>query len=263
MNESEKKRYAKQLLEILKKDSPKAVSKKTLMQKLGIDPEDSDRFYQIRDYLIDQGFVCKVKGPGELSKLVSQSANGEDNNDFKIPYGKEKQLYDPLVKTLREEWAPKHLGSSYYLVLKTADMGRKDTGGQWSRPDITIVTKKTWGYLKHSQMEVTTFEVKPTGYLDNITGVYEAASHAMFAHYSYLMLQYEKRPEIHKVEPISKLCKRFGIGLILFSDPKDYSTFIIEQTPDKKAPNYDEIESFLTILHNTSVKPEIEKIKDW
>jgi hypothetical protein len=258
MTEREKKQFAKQLLALLKKASPNSVSNKRLREQLTL---ETDQFFEVRDYLIDQNQVAKAMGQGGASVFIPQATVPEEIQEEKKLKGKERQLYDPLIKTLNDEWAPDNGIKTPYIVCKTAEMGKKDTGGKWSRPDITIITKKTWGYLQVKQMEVITFEVKPLDCLDDITGVYETASHAMFAHYSYLLLQYNNGTEKAKiqVENVSNLCKRFGIGLILFSDPKDINTFIPILEPNKKSPEYNDIEFFLMRLH----KEDIKIIKDW
>jgi len=212
---------------------------------------DTGDFFEVRDSLIDQNLIAKAMGQGGASIYTAQPTVSVNKEVKKKSSSSERDLYDPLMKLIHDEWAPNNGINKHYHVMKTAERGKKDTGGKWSRPDITIVAKRTWVNLNESKLEVITFEVKPIDCLDDITGVYETASHSMFAHYSYLMLQYigDKGLAKEKVQNVSKLCRRFGIGLILFSDPSDIDSFINELMPDKKTPYFDDIEYFLSKLN--------------
>jgi len=122
-----------------------------------------------------------------------------------------------------------------------------------------MVAKKSFAYLKKTTIEVITFEVKPLGYLDDKTGVFETASHSVFSTSSYLMLHCESHQGERDVENILPLCKNFGIGLILFSDPKDYSTYNPILLPERKLPNYEKVEEFIKIQLSSTSKDRLLK----
>ncbi len=248
---------ADELLSELKKTSPKSIGNKTLMNTLKLDYDD---FFEVRDYLFNKGLVSKAMGKGGATVLVQQSIEKTDiemEKEIETAKKSEQALYEPLKKTLKEYWA-KDNGFEENLVIEvTANQGRRQTGGKWSRPDIVIVAKKTYVYLKSTTLDVISFEIKPKGFLEDKTGVFETASHSLFANKSYLLLHCNKDQNADDVEDVAVLCKQFGIGLILFSNAGDYSTFNTIVEPERKSPDYGKIDEFIKIQLSELAKEKI------
>lgn len=98
---------------------------------------------------------------------------------------------------------------------------------------------------------MVTFEIKPE-LIHDVAGVFETASHSVFAHKSYLAIECPSgKPEDENFERLEVLCKRFGVGLITFSEASDENSYeeIIE--PERKTPDPNDVDEFiLTQLSN-------------
>jgi hypothetical protein len=71
------------------------------------------------------------------------------------------------------------------LVDETHSRGSKDTGGTFTRPDITAVGIRSYVYLP-KRLEVVTFEIKPAEAV-SVMGILEAIAHREGAHRAYVM----------------------------------------------------------------------------
>lgn len=119
----------------------------------------------------------------------------------------------------------------------TASQGKRHTGGKWTRPDIALVSVKTYAYIPGKTIDLITFELKThTNY--GIESVFEAAAHSQFAHRSYLVIYLpEGRPNTEEFDRIEKECKRFGVGLLIFENIKDLESTEILIEADRKSPD--------------------------
>lgn len=248
---------AQELLDELNKTSPKSIGNKTLMNILQLSYDD---FFEVRDYLLNKGLVSKAMGKGGATVIVNKSiekTEKELEKEIETAKKSEQSLYDPIKKTLKDFWA-KDNGYEEGLVIEVvANQGRRQTGGKWSRPDIVIVAKKTYVYLKNTTLDVISFEIKPKGFLEDKTGVFETASHSLFANTSYLLLHCDKYQDASDVEDVASLCKQFGIGLILFSNAADYGSFNTIVEPERKAPDFAKIDEFIKIQLSEPSKDKI------
>ena len=68
---------------------------------------------------------------------------------------------------------------------ETHSRGSKDTGGTFTRPDITAVGIRSYVYLP-KRLEVVTFEIKPAEAV-SVMGILEAIAHREGAHRAYVM----------------------------------------------------------------------------
>jgi len=202
-----------------------------------------DDFMNARDQLIDEGYLKKERGKGGSFKLIKYPDKfkkieiGVDKSIVKI----ENDLYKPIMEALARDWLSEEMkyDADSVIIEKTAHKGRKDTGGPWTRPDITIIAVENFPYYPGKQLICHTFEVKNTKYRD-IQGVFETAAHSMFAHYSYLLYElksaeYDSR-DYSAFERHAELCKKFGLGLVLFKDPSDWGTYTYLTYPTMQNP---------------------------
>lgn len=236
-------RLANDMLKMLRETSPNSTGNITLMRNLALGKEE---FYEVRDFLVDTGRAMRAMGKGGATVYIPPVEEAVVTNPIEEQQ-REQDLYEPLRMTLGNDWAKDNGLRGSLLIDITGNQGSKKTGGKWSRPDLVIVAKKRYPYLNTSSTRVISFEVKPKGFLEDKTGVFETASHSVFAHTSYLLLHCEENEGAVNVSDISVLCKKFGIGLTLFSDPRDYSTFISVVEPDSRTPDLERIEEFIRI----------------
>jgi len=80
----------------------------------------------------------------------------------------------------------------------------------------------------------------------NVTGVFEAASHSRSATNSYAMFHVPAKPD----DDIALRCisesQRFGVGLVLFTDPADFSTWDFNVDPVRREPEPALLEQIVT-----------------
>jgi len=191
-----------------------------------------DQYWDVRDLLVDAGTLLLGRGKGGSVRLIeadnqlSDTASGEAgvNNQDGNEYPDEASLYEPMAKCLREHWSK----SNRYrdcIVEITARQGRRDTGGRWSRPDITIVGLSVFTYLPGRYLDVSTFEVKPANAID-ITCVYESLAHRRGATRAFVLLHVPNQDNIGEL--LDEICveaKRYGVGVITAQDPNDFATW--------------------------------------
>jgi hypothetical protein len=162
-------------------------------------------------------------------------------------FQKESDLYLPISKVLGLDWA-KELRFRNHLVEITATQGRRDTGGMWTRPDLTVVAVSTYAYVLGTFFDVITFEVKPAGMWHDVKGVFETAAHSRFATRSYLLIHVPEGegtiPEAD-LERLQSECTRFQIGLCLFQDPSAYDSWHFLLDPVRREPNPEDIDQFI------------------
>ena len=246
----------------------------TLMRELGW---ESDKYFAIRNRLIDRGEAIKGRGRGGSTSLISSeetSIEVEDNeakNSTPAPARiTEDSLYEPCLKIIENNWTDDE-GFDRHLSYNTARQGRRSTGGKWSRPDLAVLALKAYPYLPGKTFEIITFEVKPP---DDVTveGVFEALAHQQMATRAYVLfydpdLKQEDsesfRPafqEKHdKQARIITTAQKHGVGVILVTDLEDYS-FWEELSPAARvAPDPEQANSFIGQSFPDSISDEVLK----
>ncbi len=243
--------------------------------------EKTDEFWKTRNYWIEQGKLRTGRGKGgsvarefpepkveEGSPKATVSIGGhavepeldvEEGAKPEVPVegapaepqkAKEKDLYEPCAKTIKENFAPSELPvePSKFVVGITALQGKRDTGGKWTRPDITVVSVRRFKFTG-PYTEVFTFEVKKAGDVD-IDGVHEALAHSAQATKVFYLGQV---PDAELNEFLSsplfariqEECIRFGVGFVTFSDPSNYESWSVQVPAMKHAPHPERMEKFL------------------
>jgi hypothetical protein len=224
-----------------------AVGNKSLRDKLGWEPA---YYFEIRDRLVRRSVLSIGRGYGGSVYLVRAIAAAKPSEESaQAPtkaYTKEKDLYGPIAKALEDGWS-RDLGHHNFLVQITSSLGKRATGGMWTRPDITVVAVDSYPYVPGRFIEVVTYEIKPEGSW-SVNGVFEAASHSRFATQSYLLLHApDGQASIRKehLERLEKECTRFGIGLGLVRKPDSYETYEFLVDPDRRQPDPAEMNRFI------------------
>lgn len=258
MTPEEKENFKKELLELIPKDG-KPIGNVTLLEKFTTETKKSeDDYWSVRNELITEGVLGKGKGKGgSVYLLKTEILASTDKPSTPIKKIKEKDLYKPLLETLKSFWT-KDNDIKNYIIEITANQGSKDTGGKWTRPDITIIDIKTFPFYPNKILEVITFEIKPNdGY--GIEAVFETAAHKLFAHKSYLAIHYLKDDYENDelIETIRKRCEMFGVGLILFKAPADWSTVILISESKHNNPDPSEVNQFIVQQINNKNQHEL------
>lgn len=210
-----------------------------------------DEYWRVRNKLIDEGILVKGQGKGGTVRIVEEIEEPvQTTTDIVVervvttvvsPVAavREETLYEPCVTTLQHYWFPERQITELHIEI-TAHQGRRNTGGTWTRPDISALSARTFRYVPGRHLDVWTFEVKPADQLD-VVGVFEAAAHSRSATRSYCLFEIESaRGEMTEaiLRRAQDEARRFGLGLITFSDPRDYSTWetLVEAARRDPAP---------------------------
>ena len=222
-----------------------------------------EKYWTVRDRLVDKNYIQTGMGRGGS---VSRVKRIEPPLSVPIPatgiqlpeYNVESDLYAPVMDSL-EKWS-KEVSLSNFFIEKTANQGSRKTGGMWTRPDIVIINVESFQFVPSRYLEVMTFEIKPSDAWD-ISAVFETAAHSRFSSRSYLVLHRDVKlpPSQETIDRISSECSRFGVGLIIFDDPKDYETYEFLIEPVRRQPDPRETDKFIEIQISDLNKGKLAK----
>jgi hypothetical protein len=189
--EINRKKNEKELLEKLAASFNGHAGNTALMKSLDWLPE---RYWSIRDSLVNQGKLMLARGKGGAVRLVKTEAEieaeakakaeaaaeveaeirtaagttvdtvaaeagtataaAETAIDTSAP-SKEKELYPIIVDVIETSWV-KDLGFDNSCVEITAMQGKRLTGGKWTRPDIVLTGVKNFIYLHRRVLDIVT-----------------------------------------------------------------------------------------------------------
>lgn len=267
-SEDEIRELETQLLEKLRKKGG-AAGNVTLVRELGW---EDDLYWSVRNRLVDAGHLELGKGKGGSVRLVSESiveavvgevmsrpdAKTTEHNPIMVIA--EEDLYEPMAKVLRERWV-KDNRFRESLVEITAKQGKRDTGGKWSRPDLTVVGMTTYVYVPGRHFDVASFEVKAANGID-VTAVYEALSHRRAATRAYVLVHLPSDQQVHPamealIDQICDEAKRHGVGVIVAAAPDDYDTWDERVEAVRIDPSPERLNDFLAIQLSDGAKQEV------
>lgn len=207
-----------------------------------------DLFWKLRDELVDEGHLKLGRGKGGSVSRIQQSFEEELDNDTESSDLSQKNgsgefaLYEPFKKYLEAQRDNLRFEPNQFIICDTARQGSKRTGA-WARPDLVVFSKKTYNFIKNAFFEIVTYEIKPAGE-DSIKWVYEAAAHQRFSNRSFLAFN-SSPSKISGFDEISSECIRLGVGLILFSNPDDPSTYDEYIDARYRTPQPDRVDTFI------------------
>jgi len=240
-----------------------------LIRELGW-PEDE--YWIIRDRMVDLGLLRKYRAYGGAVALVDKTLAAEAEQDQhektdsfidgegspELGEGKaaERDLYDPIASVLRGPWA-KHNRFRHHLVEVTANQGRRNTGGTWTRPDLAVAALRVFPFLPGKYFDLITFEVKPSWAL-SVTGVYEALAHRRAGTQAYLWLHCpDLASNAEALVLIQEEAERHGIGLIVASEPSNFDTWDQRCDPERVEPDPDMLNEFIALQMTEGAKDEL------
>jgi hypothetical protein len=246
----------------------KSIGNKTLKEVLGRAWSD-DLYWEIRNRLIERGILELGRGKGgsvkrviyqqtETDNISNSNAQSPSSSDTFKSYEKELSLYEPIAMVLRNKWL-KEQGFDSHLVEITAKGGSKQTGGKWTRPDITAIGYKTFPYVPGRFLEVITFEIKPTSTTD-VSAVYEALAHRRAATRAYVISHIPEASlaEYQQIiDAISDEAKKFGVGFILANDPSDFDTWETLLEAERFEPDPARLNEFIAQQASPEMKDQI------
>jgi hypothetical protein len=271
MNLIRREEYKTLLLDLIPSDG-KAISNPTAREALKAqvtDDQISDEdYFDLRNSLIADGKLEKARGRGGMVRRILTVAEPIPTATEPVvapiqavetkPSVNEIALYEPFLRVIQTGYVLDNDLNRWVCEI-TAAQGRRNTGGKWTRPDITLISEQTFIYVPGKVFDVITFEIKPD--IDSaMEGVYEAAAHGAFAHRSYLAFpdsdEYDDSPLFDR---IVAECERFGIGLILFENVANWDTYDFQVSAERGQPDPQSVNEFIKVQISEKGREEIMK----
>ena len=239
------------------------VSLRAALQRSGWTEE---QYWAVRNRLIEKGVLEPGRGKGgSVRRVVTQTDEPATDpivsppaSTEAIAYAAEKDLYVPMAAVIRSRWAQDYRLDEH-LVEITAQQGARQTGGKWTRPDITVASLKTFAYVPGRHFDLITFEIKPFETLD-VTIVYEALAHRRSATRAYALAHVPEnklQESMPLIEDIALEAKRHGVGFIVASDPSNYDTWEEFAEATRHDPDPERMNDFLAQQVTQSFREQI------
>jgi hypothetical protein len=237
-----------------------------LRQRLGW---EEDIYWKAQGRLIEQGRLVPGRGRGgsvrfteaHVIKSGSAATARPPVAEGVVAGNKERDLYPPLKAAIESKWINK-FGFDEVIVEETHSRGSKDTGGTFTRPDITAAGIRRYVYLP-KRLEIITFEIKPAEAV-SIMAVLEAIAHREAAHRSYVIYSTSRAnfDDSVEAERLLELSQKYEIGVVLAERPGSVETWEILLDAVRHEPDPARLERFLGDLPSDSMKKQLSKWKE-
>lgn len=253
------------LLDNVPKDGS-AIGNVTLRKQLAW---DEDKYWAIRDELIDEEKLTLGKGKGGSVRRTPTTTpvedvsvdEAQDAETETMRQDDEASLYPKIEIVLREKWSKEYRLEDFF-VQQTAKQGRRETGGKWTRPDLVIVSVTAFQNLPGKFVDVSSFEVKAHNNFD-VTAIYEALAHLRAATRAYVLISVPSEfagGASKELDTMEEEASRHGIGLIIATDVSLYSTWDVRAEPQVKQPDPGRLDEF---LETQIVDENRKKLRKW
>ena len=171
------------------------------------------RSLSYKDHDFDDAFEFAIAG----GIIIAEKGNWLNINDdtFSI---KEDDYYDCVQSMLERYFTDKVGKAGTFIVKKTARKESKIVG-RWTRPDFTVVTRRSFPYIKEVEFDIFTFEVKRPNDCDTLA-VFEALAHNTVATRSFVFFPITavQLNNTSQAERVKEECGRHGVGLVLVNN---------------------------------------------
>ncbi|MFC5757350.1 hypothetical protein [Rhizobium sp. GCM10022189] len=224
-------------------------------------------YWAVQGRLIEEGSIVAGRGKGGSVRLTeAQAITSEMLTEEKPDQGissiiRERDLYPALKTSIETKWINR-FALDDVIVDETHSRGSKDTGGTFTRPDITTAGIRRYVYLP-KRLEIVTFEVKTS---DSITimGVLEAIAHREAAHRAYVIYAASRTDfeEAIEAERIIELAQKYGVGIVLAELPEAVESWEILIDAIRHEPDPARLDRFLNDLPNADMKKQLSKWKE-
>lgn len=155
----------------------------------------------------------------------------------------EADLY-PLVRSWFEAEFPLVRGRSHQetkrRVLVTANLNWID-GGVWMRPDLALIHVHRRRFEPVPTLDLYTIEVKPAG-TPALHGLHQTLAQGRIGDFVVFVLPQESGPGPELIAQ----ARRFGVGLVTFTDPELWSSYQLIAPPERTNPDPDLRDQFLS-----------------
>ncbi len=140
---------------------------------------DEESYWKVQGHLIETGQIIAGRGRGGSVRFTDAHSTELDIEPARLAspqepvnsINQERALYAPLKNAIEGKWI-KRFALDDVMVEETHSRGSRDTGGTFTRPDITAAGIRRYVYLP-KRLEIVTFEVKPAD-SDEVARVYRS-----------------------------------------------------------------------------------------
>lgn len=222
-----------------------SIGNKALKTKLRWE-KDSDKYFRIRNALVEEGEIFVGRGKGGSIYLSEYSAYFKKTKKVsskQIQSSPESALYEPVYQALKKYWIPELFPKfTDFEIQITANQGSKNTGGVWTRPDLAVFGYGAYRFFPGRTYELISFEVKKADSTD-VRTVFEAKGHMRKASRSYVVcigkLKEETQRELREIALSQK------VGFIVAPDEKDFESWEVLVDPIRCEPDPMWIDEFV------------------
>jgi hypothetical protein len=228
---------------------------------------NEELYWAVQGRLIEEGHIVAGRGKGgsvrftESQAITSDIPTEVEIEQVEITILRERDLYPALKKSIETKWINR-FALDDVIVDETHSRGSKDTGGTFTRPDITTAGIRRYVYLP-KRLEIVTFEVKTS---DSVTimGVLEAIAHREAAHRAYVIYA-TSRTDFEaaiEAERITELAQKYGVGIVLAEQAEAVESWEILIDAIRHEPDPARLDRFLNDLPNADMKKQLSKWKE-
>ena len=234
-----------------------SVGNTDLRRRLATEGWTDEQYWTVRDRLVNRGILDTGRGRGgSVHRVFLATGAGDEDEEVQAAQQlQERDLYAPMCEQISTPWA-RHRGLSHSYAWITASQGRRETGGRWTRPDITLVARRKFPYYPVVVHDVITFEIKPVHRVD-LTAVYEALAHRRVATYAYVLVHIpaDQRGSLDEaLDVLAAAARRHGIGLVVAEEPGDFSTWEEVVEAERHDADPKGVSDFLKVQAQASVE---------
>jgi len=217
-----------------------------------------DRYETVRAELIDDGiaekYICRGGGL-RLTKKGERDFSPETEGES--AFAREDELYGAAIEALGQDAGE---GS---VLFETASLRKR---GKWQNPDITELRVDLFPRLRQVRTLLITYEAKLWRRWD-INAVFEAASHARFAHEGFLLLEWIEKDFVlddPRLEQVVRECRRFGVGLATLESYYSHYRVHVRLDAKRNTPKDNDVEEWLdyALSRKRDAETEFDRLMD-
>jgi len=164
-------------------------------------------------------------------------------------------IYADVAHVIETSWGPGEMRLRDINTVVTARSGRRN-GGVWTHPDLVIAADPPRRKSQDEPHRLHSIEIETADGFD-LRSVYQAHAQGRGANYSWVFGS--KAPGVEKADwdRILWTVDELGIGLVTFTKPHVYSTWITHRQADFKEPTREERRAFLERTMNAADRAAI------
>jgi hypothetical protein len=146
-----------------------AALREALRHEFRDDEFTEDDYWNLRNSLITDAKLVRGRGYGGSVRRILPAigpAPGSATDEIARQAGAaaaqevvaEASLYEPFQKVIQTGYVSDNDLNRWVCEI-TAQQGKRNTGGLWTRPDVTLIAEQTFTYVPDKLFDVITFEM--------------------------------------------------------------------------------------------------------